>query len=300
MQSHLIFQFLLLSILLFLNPSHCFSACDEIDITFVIDVDSIIANGDNVKAFITKIIWSGSSEHTGFSAVIYGDNIPNHQRIKLISLHDTKSDTQRQDAENKVESILEGAFKNIKSNKDVSVKSIGLVPAFKIATDQSQPKTLSMRQRRLGYNPKTKHQRVMGKHDGQVQFSHISACMYTHHYFVQRVYIIFDHHNLLLDNSNDVDICELFHHLDTNQVLNDDEAPYFMMGQAFDHQQIKEVMFSKIFFIGSTTLYAWLCVAVFRSNAMIKHHNTLSRINIFFSFLLLFHLIARAWNESIH
>merc|ERR1712176_368777 len=38
-----------------------------------------------------------------------------------------------------------------------------------------------------------------------------------------------------------VDICELFHHLNTNQIKNDDEAPYFLMGQSFSDQQIANI-----------------------------------------------------------
>eukprot|EP01084_Bolivina_argentea_P262600 444137_1 len=84
---------------LLFNTSAGFSACDEIDITFVIDTDSIIANSEGIIKFITSVVSSGSSEQAGFSAVIFGHNIPINQKIKLISLHDTKSATQRHQAE---------------------------------------------------------------------------------------------------------------------------------------------------------------------------------------------------------
>ena len=225
MLTSLILQWLLFTTTLLFNPSYCFSACDEIDITFVIDVNSIIANSENIISFITKIIENGSSEHAGFSAVIYGHNIPSHQKIKIISLHDTKSATQRKKAEQAIDDALQNAFKKIKSAQttSASVKSIDLVPAFKIATDQSRPKTTSVRQRRLGYDPNDSKQTVMGQHDGQ------------------QIYFVFDHNNDLLDETSDVDICELFRHLDANQIKNDDEAPYFLLGRPFKQRQIENV-----------------------------------------------------------
>lgn len=211
---------------------------------------------------ITSIIWSGSSEHTGFSAVIYGDNIPTNQRIKIISLHDTQSVTQRQTAEKAVDAKLRNAFRNIQSvanfddrnhdnneddqddNKyadmgndrrrrllmmdykqdDVGdTKSIGLVPAFKIATGQSRPHHRGDRKAKLGYSQDDKS---IGDHDNQ------------------QAYFIFDHRNRLLsdnDNDNNADICQLFHHLDNNAIENDDEAPYFLMGSTYTQSQVDSI-----------------------------------------------------------
>ena len=246
-------------LLLHIKCIYSFSACDEIDITFVIDTDSIIANADGVRKIITSIIWSGSSEHSGFSAVIYGDNIPINQRIKIISLHDTQSVTQRQMAEKAVDAKLKDAFKNIQSvrsfddrdnnnnneddqddNKYANMgndrrllrykqvdngdtKSIGLVPAFKIATGQSRPHHKGNRKARLGYS---NDDESVGNHDNQ------------------QVYFIFDYKNKLLtdnDNDNNADICQLFNHLDTNAIKNDDEAPYFLMGSTYTHSQIDRI-----------------------------------------------------------
>eukprot|EP01083_Nonionella_stella_P272913 925717_1 len=109
-----ILQFLLFNSL-FWNGVDCFSACDEIDIAFVIDTDSVIANSEGVIKFVTNVISSGSSEHSGFSAVIYGHNIPIDQKIKIVSLHDTKDATQREAAEKAVENVLRKAFDSIKS-----------------------------------------------------------------------------------------------------------------------------------------------------------------------------------------
>eukprot|EP01084_Bolivina_argentea_P270872 460698_1 len=285
-----------------------FSACDEIDITFVVDTNNVIHNTDAVIEFIVSIINDGSSEQTGFSAVIYGSNIPIHQKIKIISLHDTKSATQRHKAEQKIDNKLKTAFnniisvatktnaayisindqydesdddpkpdkhkpkisgkKNIKYNDDSDpfhpvekwtknvakpesessavkqqdtkkskskskdrdnsyengqkTKNIALLPAFKIATGQSQPKSEGSRMERLGYDPSDKS--ILGNHDNQ------------------QVYIIFDHYNKILKGpSADVDICKLFHHLDTNEIANDDEAAYFMLGTDYSKGEIHSV-----------------------------------------------------------
>ena len=47
---------------------NAFSACDEIDITFVVDDDSIIANSKGVIKFITSI-----QVHNCFTTQICGD-----------------------------------------------------------------------------------------------------------------------------------------------------------------------------------------------------------------------------------
>ena len=67
-----------LTILLILSLSYrtyALSAC-EIDVTFIIDYETIIHEQDEVVEFISSIIDSGSAENTGFSVVVYGDGIP--------------------------------------------------------------------------------------------------------------------------------------------------------------------------------------------------------------------------------
>eukprot|EP01083_Nonionella_stella_P064514 168206_1 len=338
-----IFQSLLLLNSLLFNGGHCFSACDEIDIAFVIDTDSVIANSEGVIKLVTNVILSGSSEHSGFSVVIYGHNIPIDQKIKIVSLHDTKDATQREAAEKAVDNVLRKAFDNIKSisspvshssyasarqgvsdnedeednndrknndqnddndnddqnddnrndadatnedetdenNKEpdtvegsaTQTKSIDLVPAFKIATGQSRPHHEGNRKLKLGYDPSDTS--VIGDHDNQ------------------QVYIIFDHNNKLLRSDNDVDICALFHHLDTNQIRNDDEAVYFMMGQSYTQDDIEAIFCNKVMpsYIKKDTFYRFTPKFAYNPSAMeriycltcpaeIKSHEYKGKINV--------------------
>eukprot|EP01084_Bolivina_argentea_P294639 507024_1 len=188
---------IIFSLLILLNivPIYSFSACDEIDITFLIDSDSIISDSSNsIIKFITSIIWSGSSEHSGFSVAIYGNTIPIDQHIKIISLYDTQSTIIRSKEEQLVSLKLSQTFSKIKNSNSES-KSINVLPAFKIATDQSVPKHLYNRKKELGYNLKDS---TIGNHDGQ------------------KIYFIFDYKNKLLKKINKDLLCNLFYHLDSN------------------------------------------------------------------------------------
>ena len=79
-----------------------FSACDEIDITMVIDVASILSDSEGLLQFITDIIGSGSSERSAFSAVVYGDQLPVTQRIKMVTLLSTQPEMVRKNAKKQV------------------------------------------------------------------------------------------------------------------------------------------------------------------------------------------------------
>ena len=74
---------------------------------------------------------------------------------------------------------------------------------------QSRPQHTGARKEKLGYDSDDPS---IGDHDNQ------------------QVYIIFDYKNKLLQLDDDKILCDLFHHLDHNQIENDDEASYFMMG----------------------------------------------------------------------
>ena len=118
-----------------------YSACYQIDTHFIIDSDSIINNGDNIKQFIQSIIWNGSSEYSAFSVSLYGKNIHNNNNI-IINLNDTHSVYQRAKQEKSILSQLETAFNSvvISSNNPSFSSDITITEAFKHSNDQFKPK----------------------------------------------------------------------------------------------------------------------------------------------------------------
>ena len=74
--------------ILLITPIFSYSACDDINIQFIIDTDSIINNSDNVENFIQYEIWNGSSEYSAISVTLYGDHITYDNSI-IINLSDT-------------------------------------------------------------------------------------------------------------------------------------------------------------------------------------------------------------------
>eukprot|EP01084_Bolivina_argentea_P294638 507022_1 len=72
---------------------------------------SIVQNGDNIIDFIASIVWSGSSEYSAFSVVLYGDLIPKDiDNINIISLTQTVNIHQRQEEETLIINKLENRY----------------------------------------------------------------------------------------------------------------------------------------------------------------------------------------------
>ena len=70
---------------------YSYSLCDDVDIHFIIDSDSIIHNQQSIQRFIQSIVWNGTSEYSAVSVAIYGE-IPalmeSNVVIKLKEIHD--------------------------------------------------------------------------------------------------------------------------------------------------------------------------------------------------------------------
>ena len=132
----------------------------------VIDVATILADSKGLIKFITDIIGFGSSERSAFSAVVYGDNLPVNQRIKMVTLLSTQPTMSRKKAEQEMTADLLGAFKNIKMSKGEEMRSVSLLTAFKIATGESRPDAMGRgsRKKRLGY---AANDGIIGNHDNQ-------------------------------------------------------------------------------------------------------------------------------------
>eukprot|EP01084_Bolivina_argentea_P191455 328862_1 len=195
------------SLLLF-HTVKSLSVCDDVDITFIIDEDTIKHNLDDLVIFIDSIIEHGSSEHSAVSAYIYGSNINYYQEINLLELHlvDTYG-RHRKHKSSKMIAHLTDIFKNITLPPTSSNITIGLVDAFVAANKQEQPTRIYKKQYR--FQKYLKHE--IGREDDHNK------------------YFIFDHFNKLLDvnNPESQDICLLLDYADSER----DDSIHFIMGQ---------------------------------------------------------------------
>eukprot|EP01083_Nonionella_stella_P212534 767416_1 len=144
MCSIILYIAIICNIYLFTSTS-AVSACDEIDITFIVDKETILNLPGDVSEFITAIIDRGSAEHAGFSVVLYGDNLEATQNTQLITLEETTPITARNAQEAQVKHKLETSFHNIDlfdihhrthPKINIKTKSIKLLDAFQQATKQ--------------------------------------------------------------------------------------------------------------------------------------------------------------------
>ncbi len=165
---------------LFASSTNAFSSCDDVDITFLVDTDSIINYAEAVEDFIKLILWDGSSEYAGFSIVLYGNNIPVSKDINIIHLEETECIHQRQAEEIAIIKKLGLLFDEISGSQDEHqpVKSVSLSAAFNIASNQNKPVRNNNKQQKL-------HNAGVGIRDNENE------------------HFIFDYSNKLLsDNSN--------------------------------------------------------------------------------------------------
>eukprot|EP01083_Nonionella_stella_P168496 569039_1 len=56
--------------------AYSLSVCDELDIAFLVTPDAIIDSLDAIKTIMNRIITDGSSDHTDYNLMLYGDNVP--------------------------------------------------------------------------------------------------------------------------------------------------------------------------------------------------------------------------------
>eukprot|EP01084_Bolivina_argentea_P118560 210338_1 len=134
--------FIITYVLLF-GFCHSYSSCDDIDIHFLIDIDSVFNNGNSVEHFIKSIIWNSSSEQAGFSILLYGDNMPiNISSIIITNLKETHSIYQRERQQNEILFKLQSSFNVLKSNPIKKVKRFALKEAFNMSITQNKPERI--------------------------------------------------------------------------------------------------------------------------------------------------------------
>eukprot|EP01084_Bolivina_argentea_P055291 101386_1 len=125
---------------LFLKQCTSFSVCDEVDVTIFVDTDSIINHSDNIIKLISKLAIYGTSEHAGFSVIVYGNNnIPNDLDINILQLSETSTITVREEQESLITSKLTTKFNEIKNIVNTNTKSVTLLTAFDAANSQTKP-----------------------------------------------------------------------------------------------------------------------------------------------------------------
>eukprot|EP01083_Nonionella_stella_P074020 200566_1 len=56
--------------------AYSLSVCDELDIAFLATPDAIIDSLDTIKTIMNRIMTDGSSDHTDYNLMLYGDNVP--------------------------------------------------------------------------------------------------------------------------------------------------------------------------------------------------------------------------------
>eukprot|EP01084_Bolivina_argentea_P294635 507019_1 len=229
---------------------HSYSACNEIDITFLIDASSIRQHPKVVREFINKIILDGSSEYSGFAVAVYGYNIP-VMTIKLhpykepkfqpkppllITVSETQNIAQRSTVEKSINSKLQQVFKIIDNPPSTAqMKNIPLMTAFIAATKQILPTH--------AHANKHKHRRMMDIKTNQDK----------------KAYFIFDYWNRVFNkkdygslqpphqmpaptqgNTND-ELCQLLDYIHgTNNGIDDkNEAIYYFLGFRFHEINVK-------------------------------------------------------------
>eukprot|EP01084_Bolivina_argentea_P187119 322392_1 len=190
-----------LTLAMLYRTSRSYSACDEVNVIFLIDTESIKNKGNNIINFISKIASDGTSEHAGFSIIVYGDNVPNNMDINLMTLLETGTITDRRKEESKITARLETKFTQIAMSNVDNVKSIGLLEAFNAGNSQEKGVKKHHTANYIG----------AGLHDDENE------------------YFIFNYNGIdVFDTS---DICELFKHVERTE---NKETVHVLLGQTSD------------------------------------------------------------------
>ena len=91
------------------------SACDEVDVVFVIDAASMEHNGANIVRLMDSVVVNASSEFAGFSAVIYGDDLPRSLDPVLYRIDATKHIAHRRETQRVVHEAMERSLESIEA-----------------------------------------------------------------------------------------------------------------------------------------------------------------------------------------
>ena len=125
-------------VLFFWQPIKSYSACDDVDIVFLVDKESLVNNFEWISEFIHDVIHDGSGENAGFSMYLYGNDIKAAQEIQLLDTFDTyrsnKSDIMLQHIEREFLDAVDPSHLLSSHITSVSLKDV-----FIAATQQEQP-----------------------------------------------------------------------------------------------------------------------------------------------------------------
>jgi len=104
--------------------------CPEVDILFLSDTESIKQNGGNIIKLIDNIVDNASSEHAGFSAHLYGDDIPHNMHPNIIQLLHTAPIQVRAEERSEIYGVLNYTFAEIQNYSiGHQRKSVGIIDA---------------------------------------------------------------------------------------------------------------------------------------------------------------------------
>jgi len=202
--------FLLLQIFL-LGRVRGESVCDEVDVLFLIDDESILAQGGaDVIEFILYLVQRESGEHAGFSVGVYGEKIPIDMDKVLLKLVDTEAVYQRASLTLSIDELLSNAFAQIVTSAEDGggVKNVSLTEIFETLT--AQPRA---------HRRHAKRNRICGA---------ATDCTMGLHDDSERVFV-FDYHSTLLKENND-EICGVIDFIERNDT--DGEGLLIMTGTA--------------------------------------------------------------------
>eukprot|EP01084_Bolivina_argentea_P271260 461495_1 len=186
------------------------SACDELDIIFIIDSYCILDAKalDNTQLYISNIIQKGSSEHSAFSVILYGD-IPVDQKIQIVDLKDTASITYRPNEEKYILSrinAVSNAF-DISTRQMSRWKHVPLYIALELASSQQIIQKTSVKKYKIGSGSNDKS---MSFRDGNI------------------IYFIFNHNHKLAHIYDT--LCKFFDDVKRDK---DRESVHLVLGQKF-------------------------------------------------------------------
>jgi len=145
MHSRTLAPWVLTAIALWLPYADAFSACDDLDIVFMIDTEAFADPFDTVDwtDIVLSVIEDGSSEDDGFSVVLYGDNIPNGLNAVVISFNETQPVHSRAREVELIKAEVTAAYDAVEtcrlSGTSDDCTSVSLMDAFELATSQPKP-----------------------------------------------------------------------------------------------------------------------------------------------------------------
>eukprot|EP01084_Bolivina_argentea_P027697 51463_1 len=124
-----IFRIILCCLLIKGTYSH--SACDPTDVFFLVDTATVVADTEGLIKLIDSVISSGSNEETGFSVIIWGDNVPslrygqndNNDNSILCEISETTAIHHRPKQIKDMNNILQDAFVKIQNSVNSNSQS---------------------------------------------------------------------------------------------------------------------------------------------------------------------------------